>query len=217
MRRRWRENPTVEDIRSGLALNALALDLADPEIPWRWRSAPVELPPTVTIESLTFRFADVPKYKLPARIAPAVVALGRMKGDRWPVSLRRAELGRERGGLPAGRRGGRAGLRRGEALRAPQIDAVRDAFSVLEDKAAEVVPVAGASASRRSTTSTGSTRRPGLFLDRDIAEELVRDAGRHKARTVGELLGFMKKYRLVFAEGDEDPAVGRPTGRSTTS
>ena len=33
MRRRWRENPTVEDVRSGLALNALALDLADPEIP----------------------------------------------------------------------------------------------------------------------------------------------------------------------------------------
>ena len=25
---------------------------------------------------------------------------------------------------------------------------------------------------------------------------------------MGELLGFMKKYRLVFAEGDEDPAVG---------
>ena len=24
---------------------------------------------------------------------------------------------------------------------------------------------------------------------------------------MGELLGFMKKYRLVFAEGDEDPAV----------
>ena len=29
-RRRWRENPTVEDLRSGLALNALASDLADP-------------------------------------------------------------------------------------------------------------------------------------------------------------------------------------------
>ena len=33
MRCRWCENPTVEDVRSGLALNALALDLADPEIP----------------------------------------------------------------------------------------------------------------------------------------------------------------------------------------
>ena len=66
MRRRWRENPTVEDVRSGLALNALALDLADPEIPpARWRSAPVELPPTVTIEALTFRFADASRYKLP--------------------------------------------------------------------------------------------------------------------------------------------------------
>ena len=44
--RRWRENPTLEDIRSGLALNALASDLANPRIaPSRWRFAQVELPP----------------------------------------------------------------------------------------------------------------------------------------------------------------------------
>src|SRR5436305_8566124 len=97
MRRRWRESPTVDDIRSGVALNALACDLADPKVPpARWRSARVELPPSVTIQALAFRFADAPSAKLPPRLATATVAVGRMKADRWPVSLRRPELEPER-------------------------------------------------------------------------------------------------------------------------
>jgi hypothetical protein len=208
MRRRWRENPTVEDVRSGLALNAMALDLADPGIPpARWRSAPVELPPTVTIEALTFRFADASRYKLPPRLAPAVVSLGRMKGDRWPVSLRRAELGREREAYRRAVAGVVQACVAGKPLRAPQVDAVREALAALEDKAAEVVPVAGGLRKQAGDHLDRLDEATRIFLDRDIAEELVRDAERHRARTVGELLGFMKKYRLVFAEGDEDPAI----------
>jgi hypothetical protein len=44
-RRRWRENPNPDDIASGDALNALAIDLADPNVaPTSWRDAAVKLP-----------------------------------------------------------------------------------------------------------------------------------------------------------------------------
>jgi hypothetical protein len=64
MHERWREKPTVEDVRSGLALNALASDLADPRIsPTQWRASSVALPPEVSIRALAFRFTDAPKFK----------------------------------------------------------------------------------------------------------------------------------------------------------
>jgi hypothetical protein len=89
--RRWRENPTKEDIRSGLALNALASDLADPRVPAAaWGQAKVELPRGFSLTSLVFRFANAPRYKAPGEPAPSVVAVGRMKVEGgWPVALRR--------------------------------------------------------------------------------------------------------------------------------
>lgn len=207
-RKRWRERPTVDDIRSGLALNALACDLADPKIPAaRWRAVPVELPPEITIDALAFRFADVPKYKLPPGMAQGSVALARMKGERWPVSLRRSELERERTAYQRAVATVVATCAAGKPLNAPQVDAVRDALLELKRKAAAVVPADGGIRKQANEYLDRLDQATKVFLDRDFAEELVRDAERHKAKTVGELLGFMKKYRLLFAEGDDDPAA----------
>lgn len=207
-RRRWRENPTVEDVRSGIALNALACDLADPRfVPERWRAFPVELPPTVTIQALAFRVTGASGVARPSGPSPSAVALGRMKGEKWPVSLRRPELGRGRDAY----RGAVAAVVKtcaaGKPLRAPQVDAVRDALSSLKREADSAVPTAGGLRKQADTHLARLDEATRIFYDRDFAEELVRDAEKHKAGTVGELLGFMKKYRLVFAEGDDDPEV----------
>ena len=205
-RRRWRENPTKEDLRSGDALNALACDLADPKIsPARWSKVQVELPAGVTIESIAFRFADAPKYKLPARLAPASVALGRMKGDKWPIPLRRTDLQRERETYRKAVGEVVRACTAGKALSATQVDAVRESLATLKEKASEVLPLREPAGKLAVAYLDRLDEATKIFLDHDFAEELVRDAEQHKAKNVGQLLGFMKKYRLLFAEGDEDP------------
>ncbi|WP_406695427.1 hypothetical protein V5E97_30830 [Singulisphaera sp. Ch08] len=206
LRLRWREKPTVEDVRSGVALNALASDLADPKIPLaRWRLAPVDLPPEVTIETLAFRFADAPKSQAPSGLVSGTVAIGRMKGERWPVSLRRADLVKEREAYRTAVAGVIAACRAEKPLQAPQVDAIRDRLFALKDKAASTVPTDAGLRKQAIAYLNRLDEATKVFLDRDFAEELVRDVERHKARTVGELLGFMKKYRLLFDEGDENP------------
>jgi hypothetical protein len=205
-RRRWRENPTREDLRSGDALNALAFDLADPKIPpERWRSVAVELPAGVTIESIAFRFADAPKYRVPGQPAPATVALGRMKGEKWPVALRRAELQRERDAYREAVATVLRACAAGKELDAPQVDAVRGSLAALKEKASQVLPTAGGAARLAVASIDRLDEATRIFLDREFAEELIRDAEEHQAKNVAQLLGFMKKYRLLFAEGDDDP------------
>ena len=39
----------------------------------------------------------------------------------------------------------------------------------------------------------------------DYARDIISDTQKHEAHTVGELLAFMRKYRLLFANGDKNP------------
>ena len=78
---------------------------------------------------------------LPPRPAPAVVALGRMKGESGRTSFDPPSRART-GSVPRCRRGGRADLRLGQPS-APQVDSVRESLSALKDRAAEAVPIAG--------------------------------------------------------------------------
>jgi hypothetical protein len=206
-RRRWRENPTVDDIRSGVALNALAGDLADPAIPVsKWRAARVELPQDVSIQSLSFRFADAPSYKLPIGMRPSTVAIGRMKvNGRWPIALRRRDLERQRAAYQRAIAAAIKTCVANKPLRAGDVDAVRDNLLALREKATEVMRSDAALAKQARVFLDQLDEATKIFLDRDFAEELIRDVEDHQAQTVAELLGFMKKYRLVFADADEAP------------
>ena len=204
-----RENPTVDDIRSGVALDALVSDLADPKIPAsRWRFVAVDLPADFSLEPLVFRFAAAPGYRLPPGSGPSVVALKRMKvGDRWPISLRRAELVTEQA---AYRRALDAVVDRcakGKPLCAADVETMRDAVRALRDKADLILPAAGPDKKQADTFLGLLDEATRFFLDHGFAEELIKDVQEHEARTVAQLLGFMKKYRLLFDEADEDPAV----------
>jgi hypothetical protein len=205
-RRRWREDPTPEDIRSGLALNALAGDLADPKYsPAIWAKSAVELPPEVTIRALAFRFAGVPRFKTLTPRSPAIVAVGRMSGRDWPLSLRRPELEQERGAYQRAVAKALTTCARGNPLRAREVDAVRDALFALREKTARVVPADGGRLKQANAFLDRLDEATRIFLERDIAEELIRDVEQHRAATVGQLLAFMRKYRLLFDEADDSP------------
>jgi hypothetical protein len=206
--RRWRENPTQDEIRSGLALNALASDLADPAIPVSsWGQARVELPKEFSLPSVVFRFARSPRSRLPLDLSPSVVAIARMKGDEgWPVPLRRPDLNRDRDAYERAVKAAIARCAKGQRLQAADVDRLRDGLVSLKERAAQVVP-SGAMLKQAVAYLDRLDEATRLFLDQEFAEELIRDVETHRAGTVGELLAFMKKYRLLFAEGGDDPAV----------
>jgi hypothetical protein len=206
--RRWRENPTPEEVRSGLALNALASDLADPKIPASsWSQAKVELPKNLALASLVFRVATTPGIRPPKELTPSVVAVGRMKlAEGWPVALRRPELKPNRDAYERAVTAAIARCVKGQQLQAPDVDRVRDTLAALKDDSPQFMP-----AGRVSKQATEFLERldeaTRIFYDQEFAEELIRDVETHRAGTVHELLGFMKKYRLLFADGGDDPAV----------
>jgi hypothetical protein len=208
VRRRWREQPTTDDVRSGNALNALASDLAAPSITVdHWRSVPVALPPEITIQALSFRFTDASGRKFKGSGLPSLVALGRMKGEHWPISLRRPDLDPERAHYK------RAVTRVTELcvqkkpVQARDFEYVRDALDALRSKVVATVPMSGGQQKQAIAHLDLIDRATRFLLDHEIAEELIRDVEMHRAKTVGELLAFMKKYRLLFAEAEENPDV----------
>jgi hypothetical protein len=207
--RRWRENPTLEDIRSGLALNAMASDLADPEIaPSRWRFAQVELPPGFSLESLVFRPASASRPRLPNGSGPSVVALGRMKvGDKWPIALRRPELAAERTDYQRAVAALVACCAQGKPLQAADVEKVRNTLARLRDRAERVIPAVGGLAKQAGAFLGQLDEATRLLLDHDFAEELIRDIEQHQAKTVAQLLAFMKKYRLLLDDAGDDPAA----------
>jgi hypothetical protein len=206
LRRRWLEDPTPDDIRSGLALNALADDLADPKIPpGRWATAPVKLPPEVSIQALAFRFAGAPRFKTLTPRSPGIVAVGRMTGQDWPVSLRRPDLRSERAAYQRAVAALVARCADDRPLRAKDVEDVRGALVALREKAARTVPADGGRLKQANAFLDRLDEATWIFLDHDFADELIRDVEHHRAATVGQLLAFMRKYRLLFAEADDTP------------
>ncbi len=65
---RLRTKPTLDDVQSGDALNALLLDLSDPSISESaWRYAKVPLPESLSIPRLIFQFAPRRGTRTPRR------------------------------------------------------------------------------------------------------------------------------------------------------
>jgi hypothetical protein len=184
-------------------------DLADPAISAaKWRAAAIELPQDLSIQSLVFRFADAPTYRLPPGMRPSTVALGRMKvSGPWPIALRRPELEPERAAYKRDIAAAIETCVNGKPLRAAQIDAVRSSLVALKEKAILASAAESGLSKQARLFLDQLDEATKIFLDRDFAEELIRDAEGHKAQTVGALLAFMKKYRLLFAEADQNPDV----------
>jgi hypothetical protein len=205
---RLRDKPTPEDIQKGDALNALLTDLSDPTIhESSWRGAKVALPPELSIRNLAFQFAAKPGAKGSQELSRSLIALGRLDTEgRWPIYLAGDGLKAEREAYEAAYRSvrdkslaGKLGIE--EVLRLDgQVEKVRI-------KAASVVPVERGFRSF-ATKYVLTIKEASRMFDADtigFAQEMIADTHRHEAHTVGELLAFMRKYRLLFTAADKAP------------
>jgi hypothetical protein len=213
---RLRTKPTSDDIVKGDALNALLVDLSDPSLSESsWRNARVDLPPDLSIRSLVFRFAPKTGDKNAQEMSRGLIALGRLDLDgRWPVYLQMDKLKPERAAYEASYRKVRDQSMTG-GLKLDAILALDQAVEGLKKKISVAVP------SERGFRSTAAQyveelKKSTRMFDAStisFAQEMISDTQRHEARTVGELLGFMRKYRLLFASAEKSVGGGDIYGR----
>ena len=92
--RRLRENPSLDDIRSGDALNALLIDLCSPKVLLSGsHSETVPLPQDFALRSVAYRFAGAQGGSKADSLSRSVLDLQRLKApESWPIFLRMAAL-----------------------------------------------------------------------------------------------------------------------------
>jgi hypothetical protein len=81
------------------------------------------------------------------------------------------------------------------------------AVDALDARARTAVPIARNFRAAAVQTVDGMKKAAGMFDASTIgfAQEMIADTHNHRAQTVGELLAFMRKYRLLFAPADKRP------------
>ena len=203
--RRWRENPSPDDIASGNALNALAGDLADASIePSSWWRAQVPLPTNLSLTSMAFKVADPRKAKL----MQSTVAVDRMQvTDGWPLPFRRPEIEPECTAYKESVASVVAKCREGTQLEASDFDGLRDTVTALTRKIDTAIPTRDNERGQARDFVRRLDEATRIFAEQTYAERLIRDVSQHKATTVAELLGFMRQYRLMFADPGSSPEV----------
>jgi hypothetical protein len=205
---RLRTMPTVDDVQSGDALNALLLDLSDPTISESaWRFAKVSLPDSLAIPRLIFQFAARPGDRNSQALTKSLIALGRLDlEDRWPAYLATDELSPERQAYEKAYGRVKAQSLEGK-LTLGAILELDKAVEALDVKAKSAVPTARNFRSAAVRTVDGMKKAAGMFDASTIgfAQEMIADTHNHRAQTVRELLAFMRKYRLLFAPADKRP------------
>jgi uncharacterized protein (TIGR03067 family) len=213
---RLRTRPTVEDIQSGDALNALLLDLSDPSISESaWRYAKVPLPESLAIPRLIFRFAPRRGDKTAQSLTSTLIALGRLEvRGRWPAYLAIDELSQERRAYEQAYARVKAQSLEGK-LTLGAILELDKAVDALDARARTAVPSARNFRAAAVQTVDGIKKAAKMFDASTIgfAQEMIADTHNHLAQTVGELLAFMRKYRLMFAPADGTPGVAEEYGR----
>lgn len=200
-----RTNPRTEDVQRGDALNALLVDLSNPSISEsQWRRARVDLPADLAIRELIFRFAPRLGDRNSQAMSKGLIVLGRLDlAGRWPPFLQLAELESERKAYETAYSKVRGQSMAG-ALGINEITALDSAVSRLKSKVRVAVPENRgfrAAAERFVADLEGATK---MFDAQTIgfAQEMISDTQRHQAKTVAELLAFMRKYRLLFASAE---------------
>ena len=205
---RLRTTPNDADVVNADALNALLADLSDPMIlPSVWRATSVALPGKISIRSLFFRFA--PKFgdKNSGTLTSNLIALGRLDPSReWPIFIPQDKVGAE---CRAYESTYKALLDQCEKdkLKLETVTKVDLALAALKNKVATAVPT------ERKFRETALK----YVTDMQVATKNF-DASTiffffyfmgytefYTPQTVGELLAFLRKYRLYFAT-----AAGRP-------
>jgi formylglycine-generating enzyme required for sulfatase activity len=207
---RYRIDPTDVDIVSGEALNALLVDLSNPSIPTAsWASNGVPLVEGASIHTLSFRFA--PRVGDNASLLKDnLIALGRLDSSRgWPTFLPPEYVGRECKIYEDAHRAVLAQCQKGQ-LKLPTVLALDHSLDLLQSKVAQAVPEARGfrAAAVRYVKDMKAATKVFDATTIDFVQEMIRDAHDYQPQTVAELLGFMRKYRLLFASAENRPDDG---------
>jgi hypothetical protein len=205
---RLRTKPTVEDVQSGDALNALLLDLSDPSISESsWRHARVPMPDSLSIPRLIFQFAPRRGDKNSQTLTKSLIALGRLDVvGRWPAYLAIDELSRERRDYETAYAKVKDQSLAGKLALGAILELDRS-VDALDARSRTVVPTARNFRAAAVRAVDGLKKATGMFDASTVgfAQEMIADTHTHRAQTVGELLAFMRKYRLLFAPADQHP------------
>lgn len=205
-----RTNPTAQEIIRGEALNALLIDLSNPAITSSaWRLAQVSLPDGLSIRSLFFRFS--PKLgDQTSKLNSNLIALGRLDPEKgWPPFIPEDVLGPERHAYEAAYRD-LLELCGQDKLTLAAVERLEAALAALKAKTETAVPTARSFRSE-ALRVIGDMKEATQIFDAktiDFAQEMIRDTHDYNLQTVGELLAFMRKYRLLFASAEGRPGDG---------
>src|SRR5262245_983725 len=205
-----RTNPSINDVQSGAALNALFYDLTDPDLTSdKWKSvSPLELPPGASVKELIFAFTP---HKVSSQASAAltrgVIALSRLDiKDKWPMLMKKDELAPERKGYEDAYVRVRDKVLRGDYA-VEEILALDTALENLKQKVLKEIP-AKLGYQIEAVNFVNDLRDATRMFDTntvDYAREILVDTKDHDAATVEELVAFMTKYRLQFSNTERSP------------
>jgi hypothetical protein len=207
-----RSNPSSNDVQSGAALNVLVYDLTDADLNSnRWAAVEsVALPPGTSVKELIFSFTPHSvSTRSSAALSRGVIALSRLDiKDNWPVILKKDELTKERKAYEDAYTRVKDKVLKGDYA-ADGILALDTALGDLKKKISMEIPSERGFRSE-ATKFVDDLRDATRMFDAnsvDYAREILIDTNEHDATTVQELVEFMSKYRLQFANSDRSPTA----------
>jgi hypothetical protein len=206
-----RTNPSPNDVQSGAALNALVYDLTDPDITsYRWSSSSIALPTGTSVKELIFSFTPHSiSTQTSAALSRGVIALSRLDiKEKWPVLLKKEELAKERKDYEDAYIRVRDKVLRGDYA-VEEILALDTAINNLKQKVAMEIPLERGfrTEAMKFVDDLRDATRMFDASSVDYAREILTETQDHDAATVQELVEFMSKYRLQFANSDRSPAA----------
>jgi hypothetical protein len=194
--------PRPYQIASGQALNALLVVLSDPNIgEGDWYTAQVDVPPDVTIRHLVFQFVPRPTDKDAVKLATAMISLGRLEvKEEWPIYLKDEGLRKERESYTVAYNK----IIELSLKRQLNLDAVAGLDRAIDSLKRKVPTVVKEDRGFRDNAvrQVADLVKAAAIFDAptiDFIQELIADTHDHEAHTVREMVGFMHKYRLLFA------------------
>jgi hypothetical protein len=211
--RTLRINPTPSDIQNGQALNALLYDLTDPGISSSdWSSRQVSMPKGLSVKDLIFRFTPLSGTSDTSKaLSRGVIALSRLdvEGNKWPTIMKQDELERVRHEYEVAYAQLRDQLIGGKPIH-KGLSELDHSLDALKAKVETAVPKERGfrDEALKYVKDLNDATRMFDATTVDYSREILVDTKDHDATTVGELVGFMLKYRLQFATA-ESSATGR--------
>jgi len=207
--RQLRVAPTGDDINSGDALNVMMEILTDPGIKQNdWYMKSISLPEAATVKDMVFHY--YPKGNDSPGAYKVEIAISRLGKDvDWPVFMKNDEFKVECANYETTVTKLRVGIQNGKV----ELGEFKNIDQSLENLKNKV---------KLTLDDKRGYKRAGLdFTEKlvnasrlfdgnnvDYGQELLQETDKYDARTVGELVAFMLKYRLMFADS-ESPSSTR--------